>query len=174
MIYSRGCLYGHDVKVSLQYQNGTDEGAFLIMTYSKILCESMKLYQDECHPIKKGKFMPCEFPLFQSIQFHESNEEEPPIIPDSGTSLLSFPKCSYSDFTATTRENKMNNQATRLLRLPEVLERTGYGKAWIYRLISEGRFPAPVKIGVRAVAFVESEVDEWIQSVIEVSRNNVA
>ena len=68
----------------------------------------------------------------------------------------------------------MNNQATRLIRLPEVLERTGYGKAWIYRLINEGRFPAPVKIGVRAVAFVESEVDEWIQSVIETSRNNVA
>ena len=68
----------------------------------------------------------------------------------------------------------MNNQATRLIRLPEVLERTGYGKAWIYRLISEGRVPAPVKIGVRAVAFVESEVDEWIQSVIETSRNNVA
>lgn len=68
----------------------------------------------------------------------------------------------------------MNNQATRLIRLPEVLERTGYGKARIYRLISEGRFPAPVKIGVRAVAFVESEVDEWIQSVIETSRNNVA
>ncbi|EJD6311972.1 TPA: helix-turn-helix transcriptional regulator [Raoultella ornithinolytica] len=68
----------------------------------------------------------------------------------------------------------MNNQPTRLIRLPEVLERTGYGKAWIYRLINEGRFPAPVKIGVRAVAFVESEVDEWIQSVIETSRNNVA
>ena len=68
----------------------------------------------------------------------------------------------------------MNNQPTRLIRLPEVLERTGYGKAWIYRLISESRFPAPVKIGVRAVAFVESEVDEWIQSVIESSRINVA
>ncbi|EOS8541409.1 helix-turn-helix transcriptional regulator, partial [Escherichia coli] len=26
----------------------------------------------------------------------------------------------------------MKNQATRLIRLPEVLERTGYGKAWIY------------------------------------------
>ena len=51
-----------------------------------------------------------------------------------------------------------------LIRLPEVLKRTGFGKAWIYRLISEGRFPAPVKIGVRAVAFVESEVDEWIIS----------
>ena len=68
----------------------------------------------------------------------------------------------------------MNNQATRLIRLPEVLERTGYSKAWIYRLISARRFPAPVKIGVRAIAFVESEVDEWIQSVIETSRSNVA
>ncbi|EAV3930948.1 AlpA family transcriptional regulator [Salmonella enterica] len=68
----------------------------------------------------------------------------------------------------------MNNQPTRLIRLPEVLERTGFGRAWIYRLISEGRFPAPVKIGVRAVAFVESEVDEWIQSVIETSRIKAA
>lgn len=68
----------------------------------------------------------------------------------------------------------MNNQATRLIRLPEVLERTGYGKAWIYRLINEGRFPAPVKIGVRAIAFIESEIDDWIQSVIETSRIKVA
>ncbi|HGG2393098.1 TPA: helix-turn-helix transcriptional regulator [Escherichia coli] len=68
----------------------------------------------------------------------------------------------------------MNTINQSLIRLPEVLKRTGFGKAWIYRLISEGRFPAPVKIGVRAVAFVESEVDEWIKSVIETSRNNVA
>ena len=68
----------------------------------------------------------------------------------------------------------MNTINQSLIRLPEVLKRTGFGKAWIYRLISEGRFPAPVMIGVRAVAFVESEVDEWIQSVIETSRNNVA
>ncbi|EFC1893566.1 TPA: helix-turn-helix transcriptional regulator [Klebsiella pneumoniae] len=68
----------------------------------------------------------------------------------------------------------MNTTNQNLIRLPEVLKRTGFGKAWIYRLISEGRFPAPVKIGVRAVAFVESEVDEWIQSVIETSRIKVA
>ncbi|EAS1727465.1 AlpA family transcriptional regulator [Salmonella enterica] len=48
------------------------------------------------------------------------------------------------------------------IRLPEAKRRTGYGKAWIYKLIAQGRFPAPVKIGSRAVAFVESEVDEWI------------
>ncbi len=68
----------------------------------------------------------------------------------------------------------MNTTNQSLIRLPEVLKRTGFSKAWIYRLISEGRFPAPVKIGVRAVAFVESEVDEWIQSVIETSRIKVA
>ncbi|HHZ7026708.1 TPA: helix-turn-helix transcriptional regulator, partial [Klebsiella pneumoniae] len=32
----------------------------------------------------------------------------------------------------------------RFIRLPEVLERTGFGKAWIYRLISRGQFPAPI------------------------------
>ncbi|EAY9417923.1 AlpA family transcriptional regulator, partial [Salmonella enterica] len=64
----------------------------------------------------------------------------------------------------------MNTTNQSLIRLPEVLKRTGFGKAWIYRLISEGRFPAPVKIGTRAVAFVESEIDEWIETVISSSR----
>ncbi|EAA5763696.1 AlpA family transcriptional regulator [Salmonella enterica] len=54
-----------------------------------------------------------------------------------------------------------------LIRLPEVQRRTGYSKAWIYRLISQNRFPSSVKIGSRAIAFVESEVDEWISQRIE-------
>ena len=54
-----------------------------------------------------------------------------------------------------------------LRRLPEVQRRTGYSKAWIYRLISQDRFPSAVKIGSRAIAFVESEVDEWISQRIE-------
>ncbi|ECC2869883.1 AlpA family transcriptional regulator [Salmonella enterica subsp. enterica] len=52
--------------------------------------------------------------------------------------------------------------AQSFIRMPEAKRRTGYGKAWIYKLIVQGRFPKPVKIGSRAVAFVESEVDEWI------------
>jgi len=54
-----------------------------------------------------------------------------------------------------------------LIRLPEVQRRTGYSKAWIYRLISQNRFPSSVKIGSRSVAFIESEVDEWISQRIE-------
>ncbi|EPP1147206.1 helix-turn-helix transcriptional regulator [Yersinia enterocolitica] len=68
----------------------------------------------------------------------------------------------------------MNNKSTRLIRLPEVLLRTGYGKAWIYRLISEGRFPTQIKIGSRSVAFIESEIDDWIQAAIAETRKNAA
>ncbi len=56
----------------------------------------------------------------------------------------------------------MNTRPTCLIRLPAVIERIGYGKAWIYHLISEGLFPTPVKIGACAVAFIEREIEEWI------------
>ncbi|HBU95290.1 MAG: AlpA family transcriptional regulator [Leclercia adecarboxylata] len=61
-----------------------------------------------------------------------------------------------------------------LIRLPEVQRRTGYSKAWIYRLISEKRFPSSIKIGSRAIAFVESEIDEWVNQRIAESRGEVA
>ncbi|EPD1507929.1 MULTISPECIES: helix-turn-helix transcriptional regulator [Klebsiella] len=61
-----------------------------------------------------------------------------------------------------------------LIRMPEAIRRTGYGKAWLYKLISQGRFPQPVKIGSRSIAFVEGEVDEWINQRIAESRGEVA
>lgn len=61
-----------------------------------------------------------------------------------------------------------------LIRLPEVQRRTGYSKAWIYRLIKENAFPKSVKIGFRSIAFVESEIDEWINQRIAESRGEVA
>ncbi|WP_369064243.1 helix-turn-helix transcriptional regulator [Enterobacter sp. MALB-1] len=61
-----------------------------------------------------------------------------------------------------------------LVRISEVIRRTGYSKAWIYRLMIQGKFPSSVKIGSRAIAFVESEVDEWINQRIEESRKEVA
>ncbi|HCN44180.1 MAG TPA: dipicolinate synthase [Proteus vulgaris] len=59
-----------------------------------------------------------------------------------------------------------------LIRLPEVQRRTGYCKAWIYKLMDAGQFPKSVKIGTRSIAFVESEVDEWIANKIAESRSN--
>lgn len=61
-----------------------------------------------------------------------------------------------------------------LIRLPEVQRRTGYSKAWIYRLMRSQRFPLAVKIGSRAIAFVESEIDDWVNQRIAESRGGVA
>ncbi|AYM89219.1 AlpA family transcriptional regulator [Serratia sp. 3ACOL1] len=61
-----------------------------------------------------------------------------------------------------------------LIRLTEVQRRTGYSKAWLYRLISQGKFPASVKIGTRSIAFVESEIDEWVNQRIAESRGVAA
>jgi prophage regulatory protein len=49
-----------------------------------------------------------------------------------------------------------------LLRLPEVRRRTGKCRSDIYREISKGSFPAPVKLGERASAWLEHEVAAWI------------
>ena len=52
----------------------------------------------------------------------------------------------------------------KFLRLPEVLSRTGYRRSNIYLLMSLGRFPKSIPLGGRAVAWLESEVDEWMES----------
>jgi len=66
------------------------------------------------------------------------------------------------------------SQSQNLMRLKNVLERTGYSRAWIYRLINQNRFPKPIKIGSRTIAFVESEIDDWINQRIAESRGEIA
>ena len=50
----------------------------------------------------------------------------------------------------------------RLLRRPEVELATGMKRATLYRDMALGRFPRPVKIGKRAVAWPQSVIDAWI------------
>ncbi|ELA9294494.1 MULTISPECIES: AlpA family transcriptional regulator [Vibrio harveyi group] len=51
----------------------------------------------------------------------------------------------------------------RLIRLKEVMHICGLGRSSIYKFMEEGRFPKSVSLGDRAVAWVESEVEEWIE-----------
>jgi prophage regulatory protein len=58
-----------------------------------------------------------------------------------------------------------------VLRFPRVRERVGgLSKSWIYQEITEGRFPMPIKLGGRAVGWLESEVTAWLISRVEQSR----
>jgi prophage regulatory protein len=52
--------------------------------------------------------------------------------------------------------------AVQILRLPQVCKVTGLGRSMIYQLEAERRFPARVRIGLRAVGWVESEVQRWL------------
>lgn len=60
--------------------------------------------------------------------------------------------------------------ATVILRLPKVKERTGLSRSSIYLKISQGSFPKPVSLGARAVGWISSEIDEWLNQQIESSR----
>lgn len=50
----------------------------------------------------------------------------------------------------------------RFIRLPEVLDRTGLSSVTIWRKERAGVFPARVRLGPNAVAWRESEVNEWM------------
>lgn len=49
----------------------------------------------------------------------------------------------------------------QLLRLPEVVSRTGLGRSTVWALIAQGRFPKQVKLSARSAAWVASEVEQW-------------
>lgn len=53
---------------------------------------------------------------------------------------------------------------TRLLRLPEVIARTGMSRSAVYAASAKGAFPQPVKLSERSSAWVESEIDAWLAS----------
>ncbi|MCO6356817.1 AlpA family phage regulatory protein [Pseudoalteromonas shioyasakiensis] len=52
----------------------------------------------------------------------------------------------------------------RLIKLKEVMTKTSLGHSSIYKFIAEGNFPKQVSLGAKSVAWVESEVDDWILS----------
>jgi prophage regulatory protein len=52
----------------------------------------------------------------------------------------------------------------RILRLPEVEAVTGLKRSQIYEDILDGRFPAPVPLGERAVGWIEDEVAAWLDA----------
>ena len=52
--------------------------------------------------------------------------------------------------------------AHTILRLPAVKVRTALSRTTLYKLVSEGSFPQPIKLGMRAVGWIEAEVDQWL------------
>ena len=64
------------------------------------------------------------------------------------------------------------DKPTVLLRRKNVEARSGLKRSKLYQLMTEGTFPAQVKLGVgSSVAWVESDIEEWIQRQIDNGRH---
>jgi prophage regulatory protein len=60
---------------------------------------------------------------------------------------------------------------TRFIRLPGVIEITGLKRSSIYSRIKNGEFPTQVRLGGRAVGWVEYEVLEWVADRVREARS---
>ena len=63
----------------------------------------------------------------------------------------------------------MGTITKRFMRVREVMQRTGKSKGAIYGAMKLGQFPLAVRTGERSVAWVESDIDEWMDKCIATS-----
>jgi len=59
-----------------------------------------------------------------------------------------------------------------ILRLHNVMGRTGLSRSSIYQKMSTGEFPQSINLGIRSVGWISEEVEEWINDRIDDSRND--
>jgi prophage regulatory protein len=52
----------------------------------------------------------------------------------------------------------------KLLRLHDVMNKTGMSRSSIYKQMSINNFPQQIKLGARIVAWHEGAIDSWINS----------
>ncbi|HOW49095.1 MAG TPA: AlpA family phage regulatory protein [Rubrivivax sp.] len=64
---------------------------------------------------------------------------------------------SQAEMTSKTADA----QAAMFVRMAAVVRMTGLGRSTIYRLIAEHRFPSPVRLAKRAVAWRRADLEQW-------------
>ncbi|WP_175771596.1 helix-turn-helix transcriptional regulator [Burkholderia ambifaria] len=57
-----------------------------------------------------------------------------------------------------------SSPSIRLVRMHGLLCRVGLSKSEIYRRIQAGTFPKPIPLGARAVGWLESDINTWIDT----------
>lgn len=57
-----------------------------------------------------------------------------------------------------------------ILRRPQVEQRTGLSRSTLYQYIKDGDFPKPVRLGLRAVGWLESDISDWIAARVRGAR----
>ena len=64
--------------------------------------------------------------------------------------------------------------ATKILRLPQVIEQTGLSRSSILEMAKTGilNFPKPIKIGKRAIGWRSHDIEVWLSDRLEIAEGN--
>ena len=73
-----------------------------------------------------------------------------------------------------TLSKEQKNENVRLIRRKEVQAKTGLGASSIYAMMQQGTFLKAVNISERRVAWIESDVDQWINERIASHKASIA
>ncbi len=60
-----------------------------------------------------------------------------------------------------------DTKSKRVIRLPKVIEKSGLRRSSIYAAMKDKRFPSSIRLGRRAVGWLEYEIDQWISDQME-------
>jgi len=58
----------------------------------------------------------------------------------------------------------------KIVRLRDVMQRTGLSRSTIYARLRDGEFPSAIRLGPRAVGWLECEIEDWIEARIDETR----
>jgi prophage regulatory protein len=63
---------------------------------------------------------------------------------------------------------------SRILKVKQVAEEINVSVPQVYKLVSLGRFPKPIKLGERGSGWLTTEIDAWLQSRVDARDEEVA
>src|SRR4051812_50063267 len=84
-------------------------------------------------------------------------------VPRGSTNVTETPKVAPPGHPPPLERETVIAAVPRLLRFPDVRNRTGLSRSTIWRLERDGRFPRHRRISANAVAWPEDEVLAWIR-----------
>jgi prophage regulatory protein len=87
-------------------------------------------------------------------------------------SAQELPAGHRADLANLSKEIGIMSSSRKVLRLPGVQGITGLGRSTLYKAIKEGAFPPSIALGKRAVGWLESDVQEWLDSRIALPRSS--
>lgn len=85
------------------------------------------------------------------------------------TNVSPYLSIIHMDSLMDTRNNNTRLLDDKMVDMKFITEFTGLTDKWFYKLISEGKFPEPIKLG-RSSRWLQSEVEKWVQERIDASR----